>query len=404
MKKQVLTGLIAACGVCAADTALAQSSVTMYGLADAGVQSSSFGNGRKLTLNSGIAEGSRIGFRGAEDLGGGYRAVFTLEARVEIDNGTQANALLSSASNQNLTQDLSQAGAAFVTSRLPVNVVNSAGALFDRQAFVGLATPYGTVLLGRQYTPGIEVFALSDAFELGTSGTWLNLASGSASVYTPGIALRANQALQYRLQLPSGVGMTAMYGFNNTGSLNLARRFMGASLRYRATGFDSGVAFNREQDQVGNKALVTLTAGASWVVGDAKLFAGFHRMKNDHNAFARALAPGLAATDAAALMSNLTLNGDIITLGMHYNVGPGRVMASVNRVNDKRAGNGDATMFALGYDYFLSKRTDMYVLAARIRNDNVAQYALGGGGYFGGSSSQRGRDGNSTQVGIRHRF
>ncbi|OYO28174.1 hypothetical protein CD932_23285 [Janthinobacterium sp. PC23-8] len=83
----------------------------MYGLADAGVQSSSFGNGRKLTLNSGIAEGSRIGFRGAEDLGGGYRAVFTLEARVEIDNGTQATALLSSASNQNLTHDLSQAGA-----------------------------------------------------------------------------------------------------------------------------------------------------------------------------------------------------------------------------------------------------------------------------------------------------
>lgn len=401
MKKQLMAGVIAACG---GATALAQSTVTMYGIADAGIQSSSFGNGRKLSLNSGIAEGSRIGFRGNEDLGGGYRAVFTLEARVELDNGSQATPLLSPGPNQNITQGVSAAGATFVNSRLPVNVVNSAGALFDRQAFVGLATPYGAVLLGRQYTPDVEVFALVDTFELGMLGTWLNFASGTASIFSPGIALRANQSLQYRLQLPGGVGMSAMYGFNNTGSLNLAKRFIGGNLRYKGGGLDAGVGFNHEQDQVGNKALETLTAGASYVVGDAKWFAGLHRMKNDNNAFARALAPGLAPGDAAALMSNLKLDGRIYTLGMHYNVGLGRVMASVNHVVNRRAGDGDATMFALGYDYFLSKRTDLYAVAAHVRNQGVAQYALGGAGYFGGSTSARGRDGNAIQLGIRHRF
>lgn len=397
-----LAGLLAAA---LAAPALAQSNVQIYGLADAGLQASEFGNGRKVNLSSGIAEGSRIGFKGNEDLGGGYRALFTLEARVELDNGSQSNGLLSSGVNQNITQDLSAAGTTFVRSHLPVNVVNSAGALFDRQSFVGVSTPYGSVLLGRQYTPGIEIFVLSDAFELGMAGTWLNLATGSAGVYTPGVALRANQALQYRLQLPNGLGATAMYGFNNTGSLNLAKRLVGTSVRYKGSGLDVGVGYNREQDQVGNRALTTLTAGGYYMMGDAKLFAGFHRMKNDHNAFARALAPGLTAPgDAAALLSNLRLDGDIYTMGLQYTVGSGRILAGINHVNDKLPTNGDATMCAFGYDHFLSQRTDVYALAAHVRNQRAAQYALGGAGYFGGSTAQPGQGGNVVQLGIRHRF
>lgn len=402
MKKQLLAGLMA---LALAAPALAQSNILMYGLADAGVQVSGYGNGRQVNLSSGIAEGSRIGFKGNEDLGGGYRALFTLEARVELDNGSQSNGLLSSGVNQNITAGLGAAGSTFVRTHLPVNVINSAGALFDRQSFVGLSTPYGSVLLGRQYTPGIEIFVLSDAFELGMAGTWLNLATGSAGVFTPGVALRANQALQYRLQLPNGVGATAMYGFNNTGSLNLAKRFMGTSVRYKGSRLEAGVGYNREQDQVGNRALTTLTAGGYYVMGDAKLFAGFHRMKNAHNAFARALAPGLTAPgDAAALLSNLTLDGDIYTVGLQYTVGQGRILAGVNHVNDKLPTNGDATMGALGYDHFLSRRTDVYALVAHVSNQRTAQYALGGAGYFGGSTARRGQDGNVLQLGMRHRF
>lgn len=402
MKKQFLAGLFAALG---AAPVLAQSNVVLYGLADAGVQVSNFGNGHKVNLSSGIAEGSRLGFRGNENLGGGYRALFTLEARIELDNGSQQNGLLSNSVNENITEGLSAAGSAFVKGKLPVNVINSAGALFDRQAFVGLGTPYGMLLLGRQYTPGVEIFVLSDVFELGTSGTWLNLVPGTPGVLTPGIALRANQALQYRLQLANGVGATAMYGFNNTGSLNLARRFAGASVRYKGNGLEVGAGYNREQDQVGNKALTTLTVGGNYTMGDAKLFAGFHRMKNDHNAFARALAPGLTVPgDAAVLYSNLRLNGDLYTAGVQYTVGAGRILAGISHVNDILATNGDATLYALGYDHFLSKRTDVYTVAAHVVNRGTAQFALGGAGYFGGSTAQRGRDGNALQVGIRHRF
>lgn len=402
MKKQLLASLLAALGVA---PALAQSNVTMYGLADAGVQVSNFGNGRKLNLSSGLAEGSRLGFRGTEDLGGGYRALFTLEARVELDNGAQQNGLLSSNANLNLTEGLSAAGSAFVKGHLPANVINSAGALFDRQAFVGLGTPYGMVLLGRQYTPGLEIFALSDVFELGTAGSWLHLAPAPSGVFSLGMALRANQALQYRLQLPNGVGVTAMYGFNNTGSLNLARRFAGASARYKGNGMELGVGYNREQDQVGNRALTTFTAGGYYTVGDAKLFAGFHRMKNDHSAFARALAPGLTVPgDAPVLFANLRLDSDLYSVGVQYALGAGRIMAGISHANDKLATNADATLFGLGYDHFLSKRTDIYAVVAHVANRGTAQFALGGAGYFGGLTAQRGQDGNALQLGMRHRF
>lgn len=402
MKKQLLAILIAAS--CAA-SAMAQSNVAIYGLADAGLQISNFGNGRKVNLTSGTEGGSRLGFKGKEDLGDGYHALFTLEARVELDNGSQSNGLLSSGVNENMTAGLSAAGAAAIKSHMPATVVNSAGALFDRQAFVGLESPYGMVLLGRQYTPDIEVFALSDAFDLGTAGTWLNLVMGDTSVFSPGVALRANQAVQYRLQMPNGVNAAAMYGFNNTGSLNLAKRFAGGNVRYRANGVDVGIGYNREQDQLGNPALRSLTVGGSYVAGEAKFFAGYHQMKSDNNAFGRALAPLLTVPgDAAALFSNLKLDGALYTAGMHYWIGGDRVIVGISHVNDKLSTNGDATLFALGYDHFLSKRTNLYAVAAHVSNHGTAQYALGGGGYFAGSTSKRGQDGNALQLGMRHQF
>ena len=196
-----------------------------------------------------------------------------------------------------------------------------------------------------------------------------------------------------------------MYGLNSTGSLNLGKHFFGTSLRYKGHGLDAGVAYNQEQDQAGNKALTTITVGGTYVVGDVKIFAGLHHMKNDNSAFARALAPGLSTPgDAVALFSNLTLDGDMYTVGLQYTIGLGRIMAGINHVNDKRPTNGDATLAGLGYDYFFSKRTDLYALVAHVSNQRTAQYALGGAGYFGGSTSQRGQDAKSLQLGMRHRF
>ncbi len=87
-----------ASALCCATLAHAQTGegVTLYGLADAGITSTSGLKGGTVTqVASGIMEGSRWGIKGNEDLGGGYKAIFTLEARVELDTGANSSTPIS---------------------------------------------------------------------------------------------------------------------------------------------------------------------------------------------------------------------------------------------------------------------------------------------------------------------
>ena len=117
------TLIVAAAAASFATVAHAQSSVTLYGVLDAGITYQSnvrtaSGQGKsRFSMGSGIDQ-SRFGLRGSEDLGGGLKAIFTLESGFNIGNGKFAN---------------------------------GNGGMFNRQAFVGLSSQYGTVTLGKQY-------------------------------------------------------------------------------------------------------------------------------------------------------------------------------------------------------------------------------------------------------------
>ena len=87
MQKSLLTMALAL----ALPTAYAQSSVTLYGIVDVGIENLDVGSIDATRLQSGISAGSRWGIRGSEDLGKGYRAVFTLESRFEVDTGSVTN-------------------------------------------------------------------------------------------------------------------------------------------------------------------------------------------------------------------------------------------------------------------------------------------------------------------------
>jgi predicted porin len=282
---------------------------------------------------------------------------------------------------------------------------------------VGLVTPAGAVLLGRQYTPGYEIIALADAFEAGTAGGWGNITGGTGGYTTTGVAIRTNDAIQYRLQLPSGFGASLMYAVSDTdsansgdgtGSLNHSKRFLGANVRYKANAWNVGFGYNTEDDQVGNKSLTSWTLGGSYAVGDAKVFAGYHRMRNDNSVLvgiANSLIPApIASTVATILGNNAKLDADSYTLGLQYALGSGRLMTSVSQTRDKLATDAKATLYALGYNHYLSKRTDLYGIVAHVQNENTAQYGLGGAGYTGGFSSEPGQDASAVQIGIRHRF
>jgi predicted porin len=428
---------------------MAQSNVTIYGIADAGLMKQS---GQTLRIVSGIADGSRLGFKGVEDLGGGYKAIFNLEARVELDTGKQQPTLLSDEQGLYLTKGM---GAGFSTVLAPLGptgaalsagllqnirsgfqvkgspAVNPENALFDRTSMVGMITPVGAVMLGRMYTPGYEVLAAADTFETGTAGTWGGILGGTAGFTALGADIRTQKAIQYRIATPAGWGGSAMYGFKNSGYLGRYNKFYGAAGTYKANGWDVGIGYNRGYDQNDAVSLVTTTIGGSYILGDFKLFAGYHDQRNRNSvlladylagynaqiapAVAAALAPlgpatatalgnGLRSVFTTNITANSQYDANSVQFGLHYRMGPGRIMTSIARNNDRTPSNSDTTMFALGYDYNLSKRTDIYTVASWFNNSNDGQFIPGASGSPGGFTKNPGENTRAFQVGMRHRF
>jgi predicted porin len=406
MKVKVLAGLIGAC--CGAPV-FAQSNVTMYGILDAGIQVSRFGNGTQTNLVSGIADGSRLGFKGMEDLGGGYRAIFNLEMRVEADTGGNSPGyLVTPTQNVPLTEGLPAAVAAKLGPTILGARVNSNNAAFDRQAYVGLVTPMGTISLGRQYSPSYEVAYKMDTFETGSAGALITgIMNGTGGIYTAAAAGRVNKSLQYRFQARNGIGGSVMVGLAgdaSTGSANMSKRYWGTNVTYRADGLDVGAAYSTETDQNGKKSLTSTTVGGSYTMGNARLFAGYHRSKNDNTVLVPLMTPLIGAANAEIIGNNAKMNADIYTVGMQYRIGAGRILGVVSHNNDKKASNSDATLVALGYIYDLSKRTDVYTTVGHIANKNHSQRTPGAAGYFSGFSSAPGQGATAYQFGVRHRF
>ena len=425
MKTKFLAGVIA---TCFAAPVLAQSNVTVYGILDAGIVHNKDG---QTKIASGIADGSRLGFKGTEDIGGGYKAIFNLEARIELDTGTQKPGLVNDNQGLYLTKGMGALPApilagvrsAFQPKGGPA--VNLEGALFDRTATVGLITPGGAVLVGRMYTPGYEVFAASDVFESGTAGTWGGITGGTAGFTALGADIRSQKSIQYRIATPQGVGASIMYGAKGSGYLGRYNKFVGTAVTYKANGIDAGFGFNRGYDQHDNISLTTYTLGGSYTYGDFKWFLGFHDQKNLHSVLldeyiagwdisiapsltALAGAPTAAALRNGVFVPNITKNTQVdassVQFGMHYRTGAGRIMASVAHQNDRTASNSDATQYAIGYDHNLSKRTDLFTVVGYIKNSNDGQYSPSTAGAPGGFVKTPGDTGQAIQLGIRHRF
>lgn len=277
-------------------------------------------------------------------------------------------------------------------------VVNNNGALFDRTAVLGLITPVGTILLGRQYTPAYEVGANADTFETGSVGTWGGIISGTSALYTPGVAIRSSNAIQYRVQMPNGIGVSLMYSpeERGSGSLGVSNRFVGANLRYQLNGYNIDIGYNREDDFSGTPSLRTTAAGGSYAINNMKFFAGFMIMKNDNPSIGSVLTStitaalggsgsALAPAVIVTINSNARLDTKSYSLGMQYSIGSGRLMGAISRTKNALFADSDVTLVSQGNDHNLSVRTDVFLYFARTINQANAQYALGGAGYFGDS-------------------
>ncbi|CAM2155968.1 porin [Paraburkholderia tropica] len=188
MKKTILASTLGL----AALGAHAQSSVTLYGIVDTGIgyQSSATSLGKTsgghslVKMAQGIWAGSRFGFKGSEDLGGGTRAIFQLEEGYNSATGAES----------------------------------TSGLMFSRAAFVGLANQqYGTLTAGRQYAP---YYTLLSAY---SPTNWLTGAYGAhpGDLDSMDTIYRINNALVYTSPNFSGFTFSGMYAFGGVaGSTN----------------------------------------------------------------------------------------------------------------------------------------------------------------------------------------
>ena len=381
--------------------------VTLYGIVDVGVQHVSGVKGGSITqVASGIMEGSRWGLRGTEDLGGGYKAIFTLENRFEADTGGLSNRPLSGAQlPDRFTAGLPLAVQGALNGAIgPSLGVNVPGRFFDRQAYVGLVTPFGAVLAGRQYTPAFEISNRYDAFANATAASPGQLASIPA-----GIDIRESNALMYRIEL-QGFYSSAYYAFGESAAGTKRGRLVGINGGYQTAKFGAGIGYNERTNSAGQKSLNSLVMGANFDAGIANIFALYGVLKEPNGSSAPELRAGLIAGGVPAVLVDTGIlprfmqDNRLYHVGARVPLGVGQLILGYSRLDDKRATNADSTSYGVAYMYPLSKRTDINLAVTQVNNNANAQVLPGGNGFLGGVSAFGGKDVRAYQFSLRHRF
>ncbi|MFZ6723884.1 porin [Undibacterium sp. MH2W] len=293
--------------------AQAQSSVTIYGVVDMAFQAESNGAGKKYAIDSGEQAGSRLGFKGTEDLGGGLKAIFDLEAGILADSGA-----------------------------------SQGGLTFGRQSWVGLTGDFGTVKAGRQYTPQFYFFDAVDPFDLGfTSGNaGASTSTGGVFGFLSASSWRVNNSVSYQTANIDGFSAMALYAAGEVAGDTSANRSVGISAQYAAGPVYVGGVYYSQNDAKG-VALKSGLLGATYDFGVAKGAVGYSQDKKDDN----------------------TIDRKGYTLGVTVPVtAADNILATVARLKDNAA-NGNSTQLAIGATHALSKRTNLYTSASRVSND-----------------------------------
>lgn len=304
-----------------AGAASAQTNVTIYGVADIGLSRTDTNATEPVWgLTSGQQNGSRIGFRGTEDLGGGLSAIFTLENGYNMDTGT----------------------------------LGQGNRLFGRQAFVGLSsTSLGTIKLGRQYSLNHDALVLLDPFVTNLAGNTENAAPGyfgglpyfiaGSAAGGPGVDIRVDNAVVYQTTNFGGLTGALQYGFGEQTTAFTNGRQIAASLTYANGPLTALGTYLTARSTTGAVDQKSYLLGGTYNFGVAKAHVAFQD---------NTLETVAAEAESRTLM-----------LGATVPVGPGNALASWIRADDKNS-DAKSDQIALGYTHPLSKRTNLYTSAA----------------------------------------
>ena len=322
--------LIALAVLAASGAAMAQSSVTVYGIADiwlgtvkADQESANPDSATKL--DSGGVSTSRWGLKGSEDLGGGLKAIFTLESKIGLDTGTSAG--------------------------------------FSRLSYVGLEGGFGTVTFGKMWTAMDDVMGASnsgfDSALSATNGVWVANAVYSGN---PG------NTIKYASPSMGGFSFAASYGLDETP--NESSDMMDFNVSYAGGPLAANFAYQIQKDGTGDDLKIT-TLNGSYNFGMAKLLASYAQTKMDDFdvkdyqigvdvpvSAALTVSAGYARSSRndAAAAEIASANGDVTDDFIDFGVYNGKTN----------------TGYSVAASYSLSKRTSVYGGIARASGENAA--------------------------------
>jgi predicted porin len=361
MKKSLLA--LAVLGAFAG-AASAQSSVTIYGVVDQGISKGNGGtafnggaNGALTAANPGAkawqvkqARGSRLGFRGNEDLGGGLSAQFLIEHRFTPDNGAAASTFWDGGSYVQLTHAAA-----------------------------------GSVYLGRWYTPAFWVALKTDPF--GWDGVGQVGSKAWAGYLTGNSGVRTSNTVGYKTPNWGGftVNLATGLGEGTTG------RTDGINAEFTSGPIYVGVGYEKVNGGPASNALTTpasnqngdgaslINVGAAYNFGFIRPIVYFAQSKNGVNS---------ANTNTfweVALTAPVGPGVLKFAYGMLDPEGTVIIPTSTTTTSTLQTANQEQTKAAIGYDYFLSKRTRIYADYSHATEDNRT-------------------NNNAFNLGIRHDF
>lgn len=356
------TSMVGAAAMLLSASAMAQSSVTLYGIMDAGVEVLSGApdsKGHSSTLvreESGGVNSSRIGLRGSEDLGGGLKAIFTLEGGIDATDGKSLQS----------------------------------GRLFGRQSFVGLSSSYGSITLGRQRIPMYNYGAKFDPID------YYNYGLKETDSQFSG---RADNSVMYKGEFNTGsfgsFSLEALYstGYDATiadggqiaGAFRVGREIsVGAG--YVIGPFAAAVTYDeRNGTSIGTQDLKEqhIFAAVSYKIGEAKLFAGYRWLDSD-----------LPLTTSTQGHANEYYGG------IRYQVSAPVSVSAAAFWTDITSASQRPLYLVASASYSLSKRTQLYGEAGFVKNSNGSN--LGVNGYD--SDVVAGHNQTGVMLGVIHYF
>jgi predicted porin len=363
----------------AAPAAFAQSSVTIYGVVDLEGQYES-GHAKQVLLSSGGQAGSRIGFKGTEDLGSGYFADFVLEGGLNVDTGGSGQG----------------------------------GALFGRQAFGALRTPFGTASAGRQYSSIYTQTGDFSEFANTSTGATTAIIGGFAGKYEPirgssatatttstatgselnGSPARVNNSVRYTTPSFSGFKASFLAGAGEVAGDTMGTRLFDYSVRYTGYGVDALLSYVDDKASNGTsvansqtKVGIT-TLSAAYTFDAFKIQGGFMNVNDKRPA---------------------NQDGKGFWLGGDYKFGQNVVRAQwvENKPSANNLSLGKTNAYGVGYEFDFSKRTNLYTSLTRFQNGASADGTFTGrigGSVPTGLTTTTDRSVNEFALGVRHTF